>query len=649
MMKKNVLSSSPLYSTQWMLLCALWRKLARALVVCAVTLTVAACGGSGGSSGRSQDALELVVVVAGPGATTQSRVTSNPAGIDCGSTCTASYPGGTAVTLTTVAGPGERLAAWSGACSGAASVCVVALNAATTVEATFTNESTGATVALGVAVTGNGSVNSQPAGIACRGVCSADFNTGVAVALTATPDAGQVFAAWGGACSGAVPTCQVRMSDARSVTAAFEAAPPSSDIGWSDTTVLSADGAGKPRVGIDAAGNATMIWLQLEAGTSRRNVWTSRKPTGGAWSAPSLLEAVDTDFFELDLAVDAASGKAVAVWRGGTTPVIYGRLADAAGNWGATASLNGVGNNINDLQAGIDTNGNAVAVWSQTPTGSTAASIWSNRYTAANGWGGAVRVSVAANDRQDLDPSLAVSAAGRAFIVWTRNGTGVVASQAEATGGVWSEPTVLAAGVVSTGVGAPRVAADANGNAMAVWAQGARDANSQIVTNLASKRFVNGAWGGTALALYTPILTNVLAEASMAVNGVGQFAVIWAQSDASIRAVQSSAAGVWTIPLVVRPAITELYGVPEIAIDSTGNMFATWAARANTNPGTPEVWLNQFSLGSGWGPSAIHQTSAEATGEPRITMNDRGQAAIGWTCNGNDGSRVISRYFSSGR
>lgn len=643
----------PLSSTQWLLPHAAWRRLVYAVTVCAAMLAIAACGGGddavGPGGGISPEAVELVVVVAGPGASTQSRVTSNPAGIDCGSTCTASYPGGTAVTLTAVAGPGERIAAWTGACSGAASLCVVALNAATTVEATFASESTGATVELGVAVTGNGSVNSQPAGIACRGVCRADFNTGIAVTLTATPDAGQVFAAWGGACSGAVPTCLVRMSDVRSVTATFTAAPPPSTIGWSDTAVLSADGAGKPRVGIDDAGNATMIWLQLEAGTSRTNVWTSRKPTGGAWSAPALLELSDTNFFELDLAVDATSGKAVAVWRGSTTPVIYGRLADATGAWGSVTSLNEGGNNSNDLQAGIDASGNAVATWSQTPVGSTVTSIWSNRFSAVSGWGGAVRVSVAANDRQDLDPSLAVSANGRAFLVWTRNGTGVVASQAEANGGAWAEPTVLAAGVVSTGVGAPRVVADANGNAMAVWAQGARDTNSQIVTNLASKRFANGAWAGSAAALYVPIVTSTLAEARMVVNGAGQFAVIWAQPDASIRAVQSSASGAWGAPLVVRPAITELYSLPEIAIDATGNMFATWAARANTNAGTREVWLNQFSPGSSWGQGAVHQTSADAAGEPRIVMKDRGQAVMGWTRSGSDGSRVISRYFTSGR
>ena len=632
-----------------------WRKLRHTAMACAGAIAIAACGGGNGSvdappgSTPPPDSVALVVSVAGVAAGSQSKVTSSPAGIDCGLTCTSSYPAGTTVTLTAVAGPGERFAAWAGACSGALTQCAVKLDSAKTVDATFAKESAGATVNLAVNVTGAGAVTSQPAGIACRGNCSSAFTTGIAVALTATPDAGQIFAGWGGACSGTVPTCRVPMSDATSVSAAFTAAPPASTIGWSDSAVLSIDGAGKPRVAIDGAGNATMIWLQLDASTARRNVWTSRKPTGGAWSAAALLESVDTDFFELDLAVDATSGRAVAVWRSATTPVIYGRLADATGAWGAATSFTGLGTNLNDLQAGIDANGNAVAVWSQTPAGSTINSIWSSRYSTASGWGGAARVSLAANDRQDLDPSLAVSASGRAFIVWTRNGTGIVASQAEAASGAWSEPTVLAAGVVSTGVGAPRVAADTNGGAMAVWAQGARNASNEIVTNLTSKRFANGAWAPAATALYTPILTGVLAQARMAVNGSGQFAAVWGQPDASIRGVQSSAAGVWSAPLVIRPAVTQLNSVPEIAIDSAGNMFATWAARANTNAGTSEVWLNQFTPASGWAAGAVHQTSADTAGEPRIAMSDRGQAAMGWTRTGIEGSRIISRYFTSGR
>jgi Divergent InlB B-repeat domain len=621
-----------------------------ALVAACLAIAVSACGGGGGSgSGGAVDA-QLAVTVIGPtmpAPIAQGRVTSQPAGIDCGSTCNATFAIDTVVTLTAAAPAGQQFSAWSGACSGATATCTVTMSEARAVTATFAPASGGTVYALSVAVSGSGTVSSQPGGIDCGNTCSANFAADTAVTLVAAPASGQVFSSWGGACSGSSATCNVTLSAARSVTAAFIAAPAAG--GWSDQTVVSADGAGVPRVGIDAAGNATAIWLQIEPGTSRRNVWSSRRPVGGTWSAPALLESSDIDFIEAELAVDAATGRAMAVWRGATVQEVYARPADAAGVWGATTGINGAGNNVLDLQVGIDANGNAVAVWSQTPSGSTITSVWSNRYSTASGWGSALRVAVAANDAQDLDPSLSVSAGGRAFLVWTRNGSGVMVSHAEPNG-AWSDAAVLAAGQVSTGVGAPHVVADANGNATAVWAQGARNSSNQIVTNLASKRFANGAWSGTPAPLYTPVVTNVLSDARLAVNGSGQFAAVWSQPDASVRAVQSDAAGVWGAAATVRAETSlELRGLPDIGIDSLGNIFATWAARSNTPAATPEVWLNRFAPGSGWAQASVHQTSADFTEQPRIAMNDRGHAAMVWTLLGTDGSRVVSRSFTSGR
>ena len=65
------------------------------------------------------------------------KVTSSPAGIDCGSTCSASFAAGTQVTLT--AGPATAwgLAGWGGACSGIGG-CSVTMNANTSVSASFT-------------------------------------------------------------------------------------------------------------------------------------------------------------------------------------------------------------------------------------------------------------------------------------------------------------------------------------------------------------------------------------------------------------------------------------------------------------------------------------------------------------------------------
>jgi hypothetical protein len=76
------------------------------------------------------------------GGTGTGSVTSNPAGISCGATCSSSFTSGTAVTLTAGAGTGSSFAGWSGGgCSGTGT-CTVTLSANTSVAATF-NTSTG--------------------------------------------------------------------------------------------------------------------------------------------------------------------------------------------------------------------------------------------------------------------------------------------------------------------------------------------------------------------------------------------------------------------------------------------------------------------------------------------------------------------------
>ena len=63
-------------------------------------------------------------------------VTSSPAGISCGATCTASFSSGTAVTLTATPAAGSTFGGWSGACSGTGA-CQVTMSAARAVTATF--------------------------------------------------------------------------------------------------------------------------------------------------------------------------------------------------------------------------------------------------------------------------------------------------------------------------------------------------------------------------------------------------------------------------------------------------------------------------------------------------------------------------------
>jgi len=89
----------------------------------------------------------------------------------------------------------------------------VQLNGSGTAVPTFT-------LTVAEAGSGLGSVSSAPAGITCQPNCSAAFNQGVPVTLTAAPGMGSTFAGWSGACSGS-GSCVVTMNSNQTVTATF--------------------------------------------------------------------------------------------------------------------------------------------------------------------------------------------------------------------------------------------------------------------------------------------------------------------------------------------------------------------------------------------------------------------------------------------
>ena len=145
-------------------------------------------------------------------------VTASPAGINCGADCTESYNSGTMVTLTASPAVGSSFTGWSGGgCTGTGS-CVVTMDAAKSVTATFTlNTYTLTTSRSG---TGTGTVTSSPAGINCGADCTEAYNHGTSVTLSAAPASGSTFAGWSGGCTGS-GSCVVTMDAAKSVTATF--------------------------------------------------------------------------------------------------------------------------------------------------------------------------------------------------------------------------------------------------------------------------------------------------------------------------------------------------------------------------------------------------------------------------------------------
>ncbi len=168
----------------------------------------------------------LTVMVQGDG-----KVTSTPAGIDCGTDCTEDYISGTQVTLTATATTANiPFKEWSGACSGTSATTNVTMEAAKTCTATFEVGKPTSPYPLTITLQGDGKVTSTPAGIDCGTDCTEDYASGTQVTLTATANANATFKEWSGDCAGTTSSVSVTMEAAKACTATFIKSGESGEI-----------------------------------------------------------------------------------------------------------------------------------------------------------------------------------------------------------------------------------------------------------------------------------------------------------------------------------------------------------------------------------------------------------------------------------
>lgn len=159
----------------------------------------------------------LTVSVAGNGS-----VASSPGSITCPSGCQASYPVGTAVTLTATPASGATFGGWKNCPAPEETRCQVTIGAGDqTVNATFAV----ATWTVNVQVfPGNGGIVTA-GDRTCTSECNFSFPVGTPVTLNAQPLAGFRFDGWAGACNTATgrnnPVCTLSFNQNTGVRAVF--------------------------------------------------------------------------------------------------------------------------------------------------------------------------------------------------------------------------------------------------------------------------------------------------------------------------------------------------------------------------------------------------------------------------------------------
>lgn len=503
-------------------------------------------------------------------------------------------------------------------------------------------------VQLSVSVSGTGTVYTQQSGMACGpgALCEQLLPADTAVTLSATPGNGQRFGGWGGDCAGSSgSTCSLAMSRARSVTAQFVAVQAA---GWTGEVTASADGATAPLVAVDAVARGLLVWRQLDAASGQNHVWASRSASGPAWAAPERVDGDNGNVADVRLAMDPASGRAMAVWvQQGSTVDLWARPYDPQAGWGAAARVDTADGMVGEARVGMDAQGQAVAVWSQVGP-STRWSIYASRRPAGGTW---TTPALLENNEvvgsQDSGPALAVAASGEALVAWNRaNGaqSSLWGSRLNSAGSWSTAAELVADSGAQQSLGRYDLAVDRQGNGLLAWGQWDLVAGS-AQSSIRVKRHAGGAWQSTAAVVHTVVGSGYIAAPLLNMHAGGAAVLSWTQADGSVLCTAAAANGSFATPLALRGPTSASAPTPATqGLDAGGGLSVAW-----TDPTSQDAVLRSRPAAGSWSaPQSRNQVPGSVWGATVVAVNDGGDVILAWQqLLPGQGTRVaVRRYFS---
>ena len=399
-------------------------------------------------------------------------------------------------------------------------------------------------LALAILVALPQSAAAAPTWLAPKSLSATGSGSDLSIALDA---AGDAFTVW-----------------ARSGTA--QAAERPAGGSWSAAQGISGScvDASGVQLAVNAAGRAVAVWECPKVGNTI--VQAAMRSARGSWSAPHDLSAPGHDAHAPQVALDRA-GDAVVVWArsNGTDVVVQAALQRANGGWLAPQDISGPGVDVDRPDVALDAHGNGVAVW-QSSDGSSSVIRAATR-SAAGSWSTPQALSSGGYSER---PHVGVDSAGEAVAVWSANGAHVrVRAAVRRAGGGWGQPETLS-GPAADAL-QPQLAVSPRGSAVAAWAS--FDGRTYVIQS--SSRTRGGAW--SAVQDISPRSPD-LGAPKIALDSAGDALAVWRglrSARERIQAARRPARGAWSTPAVISrgPADADL---PDVALDAAGNGAGIW-------------------------------------------------------------------------
>jgi len=293
--------------------------------------------------------------------------------------------------------------------------------------------------------------------------------------------------------------------------------------------------------------------------------------------------------------------------------------------WRGVVVVDDEADDVATSDVAMDGAGNAVVVWNQ--QGATTLDLWANRRVAGVGFEGGERIEM--DDTGDArEARVGMDAAGDAVAVWhqiTAQSDPIynVLSNRYLEGVGWQAAETIQQDTTVPTSGA-RIAMNASGDAMAVWAR-----PDGIYSSISGNTYSKGnGWDGESLV---ETMNSEASYPSVAVGPSGDRMVVW----------RWYGGGEWNMlgryydgnlwsGIVEFDADTGHGSVPDVAVDDAGNAIAVWIQPDGQMPAEVRVWANRYVPGNGWGTAVQLKDSTGNADVPRIAMDPLGNATVVW-------------------
>jgi PKD domain len=258
-----------------------------------------------------------------------------------------------------------------------------------------------------------------------------------------------------------------------------EAATHPADGDWSEPVELSDESraARSPEVAVDQQGEVTAVWVLNTGSRDDGVIQSTTRPAGGEWSEEPVDVSGEDGLASLPrIAVDAA-GDATVVWQQQDIPApsgfrIFVQTAHRVdGTWSEPLSITREDWISTNPELTVDQQGNVTAIWTGGQPGTATRHLTVRSRSAAGSWGEPFNL-VTKNglvEPGESDFGLAADAEGNVTAIWTAWAvpTYVVRSARLPFGGTWSTPATVSS---ASGYALwPQLAVDPQGYATVVW------------------------------------------------------------------------------------------------------------------------------------------------------------------------------------